>query len=592
MKRYFLSLLILIISFVSVSCVTTPRPSRVNVSVDPRAKEKIFKKVAIFPFRAPVELAGSSVADMFTTSILKTYKYRVIERSQIETILKEQELELTGITEIPVSIKVGQMLGADGVILGTIPEYGYKAVDTRQLLAVGLSIRLIDSTTGTVIWSITHSGLGSQSLSLSQHAQNLVEQVIPALVEAWKKAGDVLAVALPIPRVTYCQGGLTRVKIEWLADDRSLIEEYIILRSDSPEGRYRLISEIRNRGKGELTYEDKNLAYSSIYYYKVHSVSCDGLVSLNTPPLKATTAALPPPVKGLTARSGKIRAVPLFWDISSDPYVAGYIIYRSETSEGKFEEIGKVKGRKTTEYIDKGGRRRRLKDHITYYYQVAAYNANKDAGLNSTMVSATTKAPPSPVSHLVAKTGKAREILLKWETVDEPEIKGYIIYRSNSEDEPFKKIAEVEGKEGDKFIDRSSFRHKLLDGTTYYYLIRSINIGGVLSSDSKIVSGTTKAVPQAPLGLEATLGEVKQITLTWNPNPEPDIAEYRIYRGNSSSGRFGEIGKSGVDRLTYTDKGLSDGKQYYYKIRAVDQDGLKGKLSSPVRGMTRPQPAP
>ncbi|MBT5031271.1 MAG: hypothetical protein HOM55_03140, partial [Proteobacteria bacterium] len=108
-----------------------------SVFVSPNAKSLVVNKVAVFPFKAPVELVGASVADVFATEILKSYKYNLIERSQMEQVLGEKALGLQGVTSSSEAIQLGKLLGVEGVILGTVPEYGLRAVEDKQLPALG-----------------------------------------------------------------------------------------------------------------------------------------------------------------------------------------------------------------------------------------------------------------------------------------------------------------------------------------------------------------------------------------------------------------------------------------------------------------------
>jgi curli biogenesis system outer membrane secretion channel CsgG len=53
--------------------------SRANVHILPQPVA--VEKIAVLPFRAPTELIGSSVSDMFVTEILRARRYEVVERS-------------------------------------------------------------------------------------------------------------------------------------------------------------------------------------------------------------------------------------------------------------------------------------------------------------------------------------------------------------------------------------------------------------------------------------------------------------------------------------------------------------------------------
>ena len=125
-----------------------------NVYVAPIASS--ISKVAVMPFKAPTELIGSSVSDIFVTEMLRARRYTLVERGQIDRVLGETELALAGLSD-SAAIEAGRMLGADGVILGTVDEYGTVAHRGRTYPVVGASIRLIDCDTGRVMWSVGHA---------------------------------------------------------------------------------------------------------------------------------------------------------------------------------------------------------------------------------------------------------------------------------------------------------------------------------------------------------------------------------------------------------------------------------------------------
>jgi hypothetical protein len=65
------------------------------------------------------------------------------------------------------------------------------------------------------------------------------------------------------------------------------------------------------------------------------------------------------------------------------------------------------------------------------------------------------------------------------------------------------------------------------------------------------------------------------IVLKWNapaPRPGVSVASYSVYRGTQTGGPYEEIA-TGVTTLSYTDSTVSNGKTYYYLVRAVDSAG-------------------
>lgn len=149
-----------------------------NVFVTPDAKRA--QKVAVLPFRAATELIGASVSDMFVTEMMKIGQYQLIERSQLSGVLGETEVALSGLTGKQAA-QVGQMAGANAVIIGTVPEYEMMAHKGRSLPVVGINVRMIDSTSGRIIWSIDHARRGSRGATLAQQSRSVVSEMTMAL---------------------------------------------------------------------------------------------------------------------------------------------------------------------------------------------------------------------------------------------------------------------------------------------------------------------------------------------------------------------------------------------------------------------------
>lgn len=153
--------------------------SNVNVYISQRAKH--IKSVTVLPFRAPTELIGGSVSDIFVAEIMRMDVYSLIERSQLSGVLNEAELSLTGISNSK-AMQVGQMVGADGVIVGTVTEYEMTAYKGKKYPSVGITIRLIDCKSGKVQWSADYAERAREKgMSLAVHSRNVIHRISSAL---------------------------------------------------------------------------------------------------------------------------------------------------------------------------------------------------------------------------------------------------------------------------------------------------------------------------------------------------------------------------------------------------------------------------
>ena len=111
---------------------------------------------------------GESLSDAF----LRTGKVRVMERQQIEDVLKEQGFEKSGACDASeCAVKVGQILGIDQIVVGSIGKLGKSFV---------LSLRRVDVGTGKVIATSSRNKSGAID-DLLDVIDNSVQDLIGSL---------------------------------------------------------------------------------------------------------------------------------------------------------------------------------------------------------------------------------------------------------------------------------------------------------------------------------------------------------------------------------------------------------------------------
>lgn len=94
---------------------------------------------------------GKQASDILAAKLAGTEKFIFIERQDFDKIIQEYN----------DSSQINQRLGADYLIIGSITEYGRKNIGTQnfgsrskeQIVEAGVSIRLVDVSTGLVIFS-------------------------------------------------------------------------------------------------------------------------------------------------------------------------------------------------------------------------------------------------------------------------------------------------------------------------------------------------------------------------------------------------------------------------------------------------------
>lgn len=126
-------------------------------------------------------------------------------------------------------------------------------------------------------------------------------------------------------------------------------------------------------------------------------------------------------------------------DLEKVSKAEGYLIYRQDSSDSKFYQIGTVKSGSTLTYTDTV-----KSNNKTYTYKVQAYNTNngrQGVGAYSSTKSAKTLAK----AKITGITSSDEEVLkISWKKVSGA--KGYIISRSTKKDSGYSEIDTVSGE--------------------------------------------------------------------------------------------------------------------------------------------------
>ena len=205
----------------------------------------------------------------------------------------------------------------------------------------------------------------------------------------------------------------------------------------------------------------------------------------------------------------------------------------------------------------------------TYTYKVRAIFKDGTASPFSEAVTITAVCPQ--VTKLAVGGDESGRPLLTWAAANGAN--GYAVYRSESADGEFVKVASVSTT---KYADTAAE-----NGKTYYYYVIAVKNDAAYGLRSDVVSTTVElAVVEPVVGARQADGKP---TLHWNKLQ--NAVSYQVYRADSKDGKYVRVFTT--KGLTYTHISAEAGKTYFYKVKALFADGTN-QFSEFVSATFRP----
>jgi tetratricopeptide (TPR) repeat protein len=90
------------------------KPAEYNVSD--------LKRIAVMDFSGPGN-TGDIVAGKFTNQLWSTNYFALLERKELQKVLEEHALQMSGVVNDSTIVEFGKILGVDGIIVGSVDSY-------------------------------------------------------------------------------------------------------------------------------------------------------------------------------------------------------------------------------------------------------------------------------------------------------------------------------------------------------------------------------------------------------------------------------------------------------------------------------------
>jgi hypothetical protein len=355
------------------------------------------------------------------------------------------------------------------------------------------------------------------------------------------------------------------------------------------------------------TYSTGVTIPGAIYYYTVDAYDAAGNHSVTSPVMVIGAPSTPDMFGGAYDSSNNVIIVG--GGMSSHPLgINHYDVYRATGSApgvwGTGNYVGTVNpianppyGSMMEVYVDSN-----ISPNTTYYYMVVAYpnregsgNPDSAIGSSSSVISVTapaiTTVAPSKITNWSTGNPRSGGVDISWTPPLQGTypIAGYDIRRSDDGGNSYKYLAPA-GVGGTGYTDSTT-----TDGQSYKYIIATYDDHGNWSvwSDALDAAPYTLVAPEEMVWVW-TNPTADGVVLTWNPpiQGSSPIVRYEIERARVSNDvpdGYQYVTADPITGTSYTDADAQEAARlgnggtldlrYYYKLRAVNADGLAGPWS-------------
>ena len=215
-----------------------------------------------------------------------------------------------------------------------------------------------------------------------------------------------------------------------------------------------------------------------------------------------------------------------------------------------------------------------LEPATTYQFKVASSDLSNNGPTESGILSFTTDAAPDltpPVLSNIVVTPADKTAIITWDTDELAD--SFVEFGENQG------LFDFNTGDPKDVVEHEITLTNLQPGTTYFYVVGSVDRSNNPPTESAVASFTTQAEadlmpPAVPQGLSGVVGS-GQVILTWTANTEADLAGYNVYSNAL-------LIASNLTQPTYTDLGLDNGVENTYSVRAVDRNFNESADSEPV----------
>jgi predicted phage tail protein len=392
--------------------------------------------------------------------------------------------------------------------------------------------------------------------------------------------------------------GNREVSLEWsyapyAGDPTDVVVGFHVYRgtADATDFARRTALPIARQDSVAVTWRDTDVRNGTVYSYLVRAVDVLGREGAPSEVILASPEDPTPPSipEGLTTLAGE-GTVTLLWRLAPESDLAGYRIERSTGLDQPWDTLVAALPANQLEWTDStavGGRQ-------LFYRLVAIDGAGRESEPSnpSGEVALDTRPPQDPTGLEVTVEGRAA--LASWVAVDEPQLLGYHVYRTDQAglltrltSRPTPDPSWRDGGPGDA---------GLVPGDRYTLRVTAVDSAGNESGGPDVTFEIPDDVaPGPPSSIAVRPGAGTTADVQWNAASGRDVELYVLRRSVAGASAVERVDTIPASRpRSLRTEPLRAGTTYTFRLTAVDSVGNEGPAATAdyTAGDRTPPPAP
>lgn len=134
-----------------------------SLYLHPNADWSLYTRVAVLPLEnlTTERFAAERVREVLNVEINAQGLMEAVDLGEVNRMVRTQGIVNVSEVGPAEALAVGQQLGVQALLLGSVMEFDERRVGTITTPDIALSLRMLDVETGLVIWAVTEARIGA-----------------------------------------------------------------------------------------------------------------------------------------------------------------------------------------------------------------------------------------------------------------------------------------------------------------------------------------------------------------------------------------------------------------------------------------------